>query len=71
MAEMEFERNGITLRMVNRPGKKVPVLAIRFEDGYDEDGNEMPEDVVAYFKDDATARWFAEVFVEFMKGEEE
>lgn len=64
MAEMEFERNGITLTIGNRLKKKLPVLSVRFD-------GDATEYVIAFFKTNEEAKWFAEVFEEFLKGEEE
>lgn len=64
MAEMEFERNGITLTIANRFKKKLPVLTVHFD-------GEEDEYVMAFFKTNEEAKWFAEVFEEFLKGEEE
>ena len=64
MAEMEFERNGITLTIANRFKKKLPVLSVRFD-------GDTTEYVIAFFKTNEEAKWFTEVFEEFLKGEED
>ena len=64
MSDFEFERNGITLTIADRAKRKLPVLSVRFE-------GDATEYVVAYFKTEEEAKWFADVFGEFLKGEEE